>query len=66
MLTVPTTTRQSRRNLPPGRVGKGLLMARSGNVATQDHLNLGDPEVAVRAVWPCPQPPTELDLPIAA
>ena len=66
MLTVPTATRQSRRNLPPGRVGKVLLMDRSGTIDARLDPDNCSADFANRAVRLDLQLPIGLDLPIAA
>ena len=66
MLTVPTTTRRYRRNLPKGWVGEGPLTGRSRTAAIQSQPTMYGPGGAVRAVQPHSQLPTATDLPIAA
>lgn len=66
MLTVPPTTRQSRRNLPPGRVGKVLLMDILGTIAVRIGRDICGPDIANRPLRLHHLLPIGLDLPIAA
>jgi hypothetical protein len=66
MLTVPTTTRQYRRNLPSGRVGRVMLLDRIGTIDVRIPWVICSPFVTNRPLQLRFQLPTEPDLPIAA
>ena len=66
MLTVPTTTKQYRLYLPPGRVGKVLLMDILGTIDARIGRDIYVPNLANRSFRLRLQLPTGPDLPIAA
>jgi hypothetical protein len=66
MLTVPTTTKQYRSNLPSGQVGRFMLLDRIGTIDVRMVWDICGTSVAKRPLRLRSQPPTEPDLPIAA
>jgi hypothetical protein len=66
MLTSPTTTRQYRRNLLSGQVGRVMLLDSLGTIDVRIVGDICGPFVAKRPLRLRSQPPAEPDLPIAA